>query len=160
VYISGTGYKSITLKFHQRKRGLKYVIGETVLKVGPEYVWLWVAIEVGSKGILGINISSERNICVAERFISSLIKHYDGHPISTDGGTWYPQACRFLRVEHHVHSSYEKSIIERTVQYIKDRTESFDDYFPCRKKKCKLKHVVNWLNLFVYFHNRELKTLK
>jgi transposase-like protein len=54
VYISGTGCKSITLKFHQRKRGLKYVIGETVLKVGPEYVWLWVAIEVGSKGILGL----------------------------------------------------------------------------------------------------------
>jgi putative transposase len=40
------------------------------------------------------------------------------------------------------HSSYEKSIIERTIQYIKDRTkECFDDYFPCRKKKCKLKHV-------------------
>jgi hypothetical protein len=34
AYLSGTGYKSITLKSHQRKRGLKYVIGETVLKVG------------------------------------------------------------------------------------------------------------------------------
>jgi hypothetical protein len=46
------------------------------------------------------------------------------------------------------HSSYEKSIIiiiERTTQYIKDRIENFDNYFPCRKKerkKCKLKNVL------------------
>ena len=97
---------------------------------------------------------------VAERFVSSLIKHHDRHPISTGGGTWYPQACGFLKINHHLHFSYEKSIIERTMQYIKDRTESFDDYFPCRKKKCKLRHVINWLNLFVDFHNKELKTLK
>jgi putative transposase len=69
-------------------------------------------------------------------------------------------ACRFLKLNHHIHSYYEKSTIERTMQYIKDRTESFDDYFPCRKKKCKLKHIENWLNLFVDFHNKELKILK
>ena len=24
--------------------------------------------------------------------------------LSTDGGgTWYPQACRFLNIEHHIH---------------------------------------------------------
>jgi putative transposase len=43
----------------------------------------------------------------------------------------------------YINSSYEKSIIERIIQYIKDRTENFDDYFPCNKNKCKLKHVVN-----------------
>jgi putative transposase len=97
---------------------------------------------------------------VAERFISHLIKIHGKHNISTDGGTWYPQACKFLKIGHHLHSSYEKSIIERTMQYIKDRTENFDDYFPCRKKNCKLKHVKNWLNLFVDYHNSELKMLK
>ena len=40
---------------------------------------------------------------------------------------------------HHLRPSIEKSIIiERTIQYIKDRTESFEDYFPCRKNKCRL----------------------
>jgi len=51
----------------------------------------------------------------------------------------------------------EKNIfIERTIQYIKYRTENFDDYFPCirRKKKCKLKHVRKWSNLFAYYYNR------
>jgi hypothetical protein len=48
------------------------------------------------------------------------------HLISTDGGTWYPMTCKFLRLKHHNHSPYEKSIIERSVQYIKDRTECYD----------------------------------
>ncbi|MGN6624530.1 MAG: hypothetical protein ACTHKK_10345 [Candidatus Nitrosocosmicus sp.] len=80
--------------------------------------------------------------------MSSLINKYGKqHPVSTDGGMWYPQACKFLKVKHHFHSSFEKSIIERTVQYIKDRTECFDDYFPCKRKKncCKLQHIYNGL---------------
>jgi putative transposase len=66
-------------------------------------------------------------ILVAEQYIQSLIRKYRKRDISTDGGTWYPQACRFLNAEHHIHSSIEKSFIERTIQYIKDRTECFDD---------------------------------
>ncbi|MGE0391127.1 MAG: hypothetical protein AB7P13_13495 [Candidatus Nitrosocosmicus sp.] len=46
---------------------------------------------------------------------------------------------------------------EKKMQYIRDRTEGFDDYFPCKLKNCKLKHVINWSNMFVDYHNRELK---
>ena len=122
------------------------------------YIWLWVAIEPKHRQILQIDLSSERTMLVAERFIiASLINKFGKCPVSTDGGTWYPQACQFLDVEHHIHSSFEKSIIiERTIQYIKDRTEGFDDYFPCGKKKCKLKHVINWFNLFIDKHNKEI----
>ena len=140
----------------EKKKVSEYVIDETVIKVGPEYVWIWVAIEAENKEILGMSISKERNMFVTERFLSNIVVKYGEHPVSTDGGTWYPQACKFLKLNHHIHSSYEKSIIERTIQYIKDRTESFDDYFPCRLKNCKLKHVMNWLNLFVDYHNKEL----
>ncbi len=59
---------------------------------------------------------------VAERSLSGLVKIHGNHPVSTDGGTWYPQACGFLKVDHHIHSPFEKSIIERTMQYIKDKT--------------------------------------
>jgi putative transposase len=62
---------------------------------------------------------------IAERFLSGLVKIHGKHPVSTDGGTWYPQACRFLKIRHHIHSPLEKSLIERTMQYIKDRTEKF-----------------------------------
>jgi putative transposase len=90
---------------------------------------------------------------VAEQFLKELIKKYRKYPVSIDGGTWYPQACRFLKLPHHIHSYYKRSIIERTIQYIKDRTESFDDYFPCQKGNCRLEHVKNWFTFFVDTHN-------
>jgi putative transposase len=58
---------------------------------------------------------------------------------------------------YHLHSSsFEKSIIERTIQYIKDRIENFDDYFPYRKKRCKLNHVTSWFNVFVDYHTKKV----
>ena len=118
----------------------EFIIDETQVKAGSELIWLWVAIEPKHRQILHIDISFERTMLIAERFIASLIDKYGKHPISTDGGgTWYPpQDCQFLKLDHHIHSFYEKSIIERTIQYIKDRTEGFDDYIPCKRKKCKL----------------------
>ncbi len=84
------------------------------VKVGPQYIWLWVAIDAKSKEILALSVSKERNMLIAGRFIKGLIKTHGKHPVSTDGGTWYPQACRFLRLkQHHIHSSWEKSLIER-----------------------------------------------
>ncbi|MDQ6723723.1 MAG: hypothetical protein M3Z01_05595 [Thermoproteota archaeon] len=51
-----------------------------------------VAIELESKEILGISISKERNMFIAERFISRLVRIHGQHPVSTDGGgTWYPR---------------------------------------------------------------------
>ena len=75
----------------------EHIIDETVIKVGSEYTWLWVAIEQKDKEILAISISKERNMFVAEHFLSNIIHEYGKHPVSTDGGTWYPQACRFLK---------------------------------------------------------------
>ena len=154
-YGSGFRYFAIKRCHHQREIRSQYIVDETLLKVGSELIWLWVAIEPENGQILALSISKERNMFVAERFISVVIKNHGKHPVSTDGGTWYPQACRFLKLKHHIHSSFEKSIIERTMQYIKDRTESFDDYFPCKIKNCKLNHVRNWLNLFANYHNEE-----
>jgi putative transposase len=95
---------------------------------------------------------------VTEKFIAGLTKVYDKHSVSTDGGTWYPQACNFLKLKHHIHSSFEKSIIERTMKYIKDRAECFDDYFSCKRKKnsCKLHHVKQWFALFIDKHNKSI----
>ncbi|HEY6536554.1 MAG TPA: hypothetical protein VIY08_12265 [Candidatus Nitrosocosmicus sp.] len=61
-----------------------------------------------------------------------------------------------MNLHHHLHSSFEKSTIERTMQYIKDRVESLDNYFPCRKNKCKLDHVKQWLHLYIDQHNQEI----
>jgi putative transposase len=95
---------------------------------------------------------------IPERFLSGVVKIHGKHPVSTDGGTWYPMACRFLKLNHPINSSIEKRLIERRIQCIEDRAECFD-LFACKLKHCKLKHVMNWSNLFVYYHNSELKCL-
>jgi putative transposase len=64
----------------------EYIVDETLLKVGSEYVWLWVAIEPENRNILTLSISKERNILIAERFISDLPKVHGKHPVSTDRG--------------------------------------------------------------------------
>ncbi len=154
-------------KYHPKKissrkmKILEFIVDETIIKVGSENIWLWIAIEPKNKEILSLTISMERNMLMAETFLSGVVKIHRKHPVSTDGGgTWYPMACRFLKLKHHIHSPYEKSLIERTMQYIKYRTGCFDDCFPCRKKTCNLKHVRNWLNLFVDHHNSELYAAK
>lgn len=62
----------------------EFIIDETIIKVGSEYIWLWIAIEDDNREILQISISKERNMFVAERFILNLVKRYGEHPVSTD----------------------------------------------------------------------------
>jgi putative transposase len=74
-------------------------------------------------------------------------------------GTWYLQTYKFLKLKHHhIHLPYGKSIIERTIQYVKHRTESFEDYFPCRNERriCKLEYILNWFRMFIDMYNRTI----
>jgi putative transposase len=142
----------------KRKKIDEYIVDETLIKVGSELVWLWVAIESENRQILALSISKERNMLIAERFLSGVVKIHGKYPVSTDEGTWYPQACEFLKIDHHIHSSLEKSIIERTMQYIKDRTECFDDFFPCRRQNCKLEHIKQWIKVYAYHHNNNIRS--
>ena len=115
-------------KFYmKRTRVTAFIIDETVLKITSNYAWLWVAVEPVHKQILGVYISRHRNMIVAESFLRTLIKIYGKYTLYSEGGTWYPEACISLGLKHRLHSSYEKSIVEKTVEYLKDRTEAFND---------------------------------
>jgi len=70
---------------------------------------------------------------IAEQFIQHLLRKYGKHSLSTDGGTPYPQECRFLDLEHYLKYSLWKSIIELTIQYIKDRTDALMTIFHVEK---------------------------
>ncbi|HET7643035.1 MAG TPA: hypothetical protein VFK40_05975, partial [Nitrososphaeraceae archaeon] len=51
---------------------------------------------------------------------------------------------------------FQKSLMERVNQHFKDRTDSFDEYYPCRQMECNLFHVYNWTQLFVSMYNDTL----
>ena len=142
--------------YNKHRRIPAFIIDETMIQIGNTNCWLWICIEPVHKSVLGIHISKERNMFVAEQFIRSLIEKYGKHVVYTDGGTWYPQACNFLNLKHRLHSPLEKSLIERVMQYFKDRTESFDDYYPCTNTNCDLIHVYNWIKSFVYFYYNKI----
>jgi putative transposase len=55
--------------------------------------------------------------------------------IYSDGEALYPQGCSFLHLNHRLHSPLEKNMIGRMIQYCKERTESFVDYYPCINNK-------------------------
>jgi putative transposase len=97
---------------------------------------------------------------VVELFLRSLVKLYGRHTVYSDGGRWYPEACTSLGIKHRPHSSFEKSIVERAMEYVKDRTKNFDDYYPCIKKEedCNLSYVYQWMVLFLFMHNTVTKS--
>jgi len=139
----------------KNRRITAFIIDETAVQIGDNDAWLWVATEPIHLKILGVYISRHRNMLVAEAFLKSLVKLYGKYIVYSDGGSWYPEACNSLGLKHILHSSFEKSVVERAMEYIKDRTEGFDDYYPClRRSDCNLSHVYQWIILFVYMYNR------
>jgi putative transposase len=43
--------------FQKKSKVSEFIIDETLIKAGKEYVWLWIAVEPTDKIILGIRIS-------------------------------------------------------------------------------------------------------
>jgi putative transposase len=97
--------------------------------------WLWVAVvEPIHYRILGVHISKHRNLLVAESFLKSLVKLYGKHIVYSDGGSWYPEACKSLELKHILRTRFEKGIIQRAIEYVNDRTEVLMiNHYPCRK---------------------------
>jgi len=57
----------------------KYIVDETMVKIGSELVWLWVVIETKNKKVLSMTISKEKNMLVAKRFLSKVIGEHCKH---------------------------------------------------------------------------------
>jgi len=109
---------------------------------------LWLAFEPYGRFFLGFYVSRIRSILTAELFLQGLIDRYGRRSVYSDGASWYPDACRSLGLKHHVYDMLGGNLMEHFVQYAKDRTEAFDDYFPCRGMRCHLEHVRGGLRYY------------
>ena len=121
-------YKPTKL-WKKRRKVSELIIDEILIKVERQSVWLRIAIEPIQKVILDMRIYLHRSITCC--WTASLRVDLKIWKISSFyWWRWwymvYPQACKFLQLDHHTHSSYEKGMIERTIQYTKDRTECFN----------------------------------
>ena len=66
---------------YKRKRVTAFIIDETIIQIGNQHFWLWFCIEPIHSSVLGIYISEERNMLVAEKFIRSLVSIYGKHTV-------------------------------------------------------------------------------
>jgi putative transposase len=134
---------------------------ETLLQIDGQNYWLWIAYEPNLNVCLMMHLSRERTIFVCYQFFKQLRNRYGKKPVFTDGARWYNDACKWLRLPHQVYGTELKNIMERFIQHIKDRTECFDDHFPCRNKEnCDRQHVWNWLRLFVLFLHMKMNRIR
>ena len=88
----------------------------------------------------------------AEKFIRSLVEKYGKHSLYTDSRKWYDEACNILKFKHYLHSSIEKSLMER-VNISRTGFENFDECYPCVRNECNLFHVHNWIQFFISMYN-------
>ena len=76
------------------KRVSAFLIDETMVQIGPDHAWLWVAVEPIHRQIR-VYISRHRNnMIVANLFLRSLFNQdLWQNVVYSDGGTSYPEAC-------------------------------------------------------------------
>jgi putative transposase len=107
-----------------------------------------------------IHLSREKTIFVCYRFPKQLRTKYERKPISTDGALWYSDACKWLRLKHIVYKIEMKNLMERFIQQVKDRTECFDDHFPCRIRYYDRQHIMNWFKMYILYLHLETNRIK
>lgn len=147
-------YADCADRFRMDRRLVRRIfVDETLLRIDGQDYWLWIAYEPNLNVCLMMHLSRERTILVCYQFFKQLRSTYGRKAIFTDGAHWYHLACKWLRLKHNVYGTSLKNLIERFIQYLKDRTECFDDHFPCQKKDCDMQHVWNWLKLFLLYQN-------
>jgi transposase-like protein len=85
MFLFGNGYRNTKSRRSPTKMKIsEFMIYESLIKVGSKLIWLWIVIiEPEHRQIIQIDISFERNMIIAERFVSSLINEYGKYPIST-----------------------------------------------------------------------------
>jgi len=132
-------------------------VDETMIKVKGKQAWVWVAYEPRLRLFLSFRISYNRSVPDAYLFLKELRIRYGRRTIWTDEATFYPDACRWARLEHSVYPLEWKNQIERMNQALKDRLECFDDLFPCLREDCDREHVNDWIRVFRFYHNNRVQ---
>jgi transposase-like protein len=118
------------------------LIDDTRVKVGSREVVLYVAFEPHLRRIVYMRFFDAANMLTALIFIKKIRAIYGSRMmVLTDGAQYYRAACRMLNLRHYVYDSRTRNLMERIVQYVKDRMGNFDDYIPCGKVGCDRRHA-------------------
>jgi len=111
-------------------------IDETKIKINGKQAFLWAAIDVENRELLGIEVSWLRNGAHAKWFIEDVLKKCKNKKkvkIITDGAGWYPWACKLIHVKHEEVHGGLRNYIERFYKTFKAWARVFNKNFICKK---------------------------
>jgi transposase-like protein len=74
----------ISRRIYVRKRVAAFVLAETMIRIGNDAGWLWIALEPINRTDLGAYFSRDRTMLIAEAFLKTLVKIYDNHTVYSD----------------------------------------------------------------------------
>ncbi|MBP1912036.1 IS6 family transposase [Thermococcus stetteri] len=125
-------------------------VDETVIKINGQKRFLWAAIDVESKEILTVWITTLRNWWVARDFILVVLKSCEGQPVFlVDGGSWYKSAFKSLGLAY-VHVTFgPRNCVERWFRTVKERTKRFWNNF----RSSDWRGVQRFIFLFAFWYN-------
>jgi transposase-like protein len=128
------------------------VVDETKVQLGKEYWFLYAAINPESKRIVYARIYTTRNHLTTKSFFKDLKRIYGEMPkrAVVDGGPWYT-VMEKIGIKRIVISGDIRNYIERWFKSFKRRIKVFDKYFP--HKEGLVKHINNWIQMFIAYHN-------
>jgi putative transposase len=130
------------------------LIDDTRVEVGGREQVLFVAFEPNLRRIAYMKFLEAANIFTALTFMKRVKALYRSRmEVLTDGAQYYRAACKFLNLDHDVYGLKARNLMERIIQYVKDRTEDFDDYIPCRRKRCDKMHAQMLLSSIAFMIN-------
>ena len=123
------------------------MVDDTRIKIGSREGVLYIAFEPYLRKIIYMMTFDVANTLTSLIFIKR-VRAICGSKIIilTDGAPYYRASCRILNLRHGVYSIEVRNLMERIIQYVKDRTKLFDNYIPCIKDECDEKHAEMLLN--------------
>ena len=112
------------------------VVDETQIKVGDQWLWLWIAIPPERCKILAMAVSRLRNGLVARSMLKDLRRRYGRIRVTdADGGPWYPRAARSLGMEHEVMSGGIRNYVERLIETNHGRDQELRRLLPMQVRQ-------------------------
>jgi len=130
------------------------LVDDTRIRIGSREKVLYIAFEPYLRRIVYMMAFNSANILTSLIFIKRIKAIYGSKiTILTDGAPYYKASCKILNLRHGVYSSETRNLMERIVQYVKDRTKLFDNYIPCIKDKCNEEHAKTLLKSIIIMLN-------
>ncbi|MGH2652434.1 MAG: IS6 family transposase [Actinomycetota bacterium] len=128
-------------------------LDETHVRIGKAGYYLWAAIDLDTREVLAVHLTTTRSHLDAMMFLAKVVRCCTNRPlVYVDGGPWYPWALRRYGFPYEWRTVGPRSAIERWFGLLKRRTRRFHNVFPYGSSE---RSTLEWMETWVRLYNWE-----